>query len=125
MPKNDQMTDPPDTLLYGIDKAVDDFVVIVEGPTDVWRLGPGAVALLGIKWKAPQIKLLAQYPKRFVLLDNNETKAQQQAESLAQSLALYPGQTEIITGIDTDPGDMSPADAKTLMEELHNGRGTL
>jgi len=47
-------------LLYGLPEALEAQgpAVVVEGPTDVWRLGPGAVALLGKSLSRRQWELL-------------------------------------------------------------------
>jgi hypothetical protein len=47
-------------LLYGLPEALEAHgpAVVVEGPTDVWRLGPGAVALLGKSLSRRQWELL-------------------------------------------------------------------
>jgi DNA primase len=42
-------------LVYGVDQVPTDSVVIVEGITDVWRLGFGAVATFGIKFTPYQV----------------------------------------------------------------------
>lgn len=107
----------PKTLLYGIDKVPGDSVVIVEGPSGVWRLGPGSVATLGIDWKRPQGNRLRKFKKRYILFDP-EPLAQKRARELAEYLSTFPGETEIITGFKTDPGDLSDKRAARLMQEL-------
>lgn len=48
-------------LLYGLPQAVNSTgpIVIVEGPTDVWRLGSNAVALFGKSISRHQVRLLS------------------------------------------------------------------
>ena len=53
---------PRSQLLYGMDY-VKWAVVVVEGPTDVWAFGPGAVATLGIGYSQAQFNLLLKYPE--------------------------------------------------------------
>lgn len=65
--------------LYGADEAAaGPYVVVVEGPTDVWRYGPGAVSLLGKKASPTQVRLLADLaagrPLVFVP-DNNDPQS--------------------------------------------------
>ncbi len=107
----------PKALLYGEHKILGNAIVIVEGPSDVWRLGPGAVATLGIDWKHEQASKLRHYDRRYIIFDMEET-AQQQADKLAKWLSLFPGITEVITGLKTDPGGMAPAAARRLMKRL-------
>ena len=76
-------------LLYGLRQslATTGPVVIVEGPTDVWRLGPGAVALFGKDASAAQQeKLISSFRRRplVILLDRD---AQLEANLLHQKLS--------------------------------------
>jgi hypothetical protein len=91
--------------------------VVVEGAADVWRLGPGAVATLGIDWKSPQAEELRLYPKRFIIYDP-EPKAQAKAEELAKWLSSFKGHTEVVSGFKTDPGKFSDRLACKVMKEL-------
>jgi len=110
----DALESPADQL-YGIHKVTGDAVMIVEGPIDVWRLGPGAVATLGVDWTQVQANKLRRFKRRYVMYD---PEAEQEGKDLAHYLSLFPGETEILSGLDTDPGDMSSTDAQQLMEEL-------
>ena len=112
----EQMIINPSSILYGI-HLVKESVVIVEGPTDVWRLGPGAVAVWGIDWKLEQAMILKNYSRRFVMFDP-ESEAQKRAEKLAEWLGMYSGETELITGLETDPGDLSQREADKIMRDL-------
>ncbi len=108
----------PRGLLYG-EHLAKHAVVIVEGAADVWRIGPGAVATFGINWKPQQAHKLRKYRRRYVMFDP-EPKAQQRARDLARWLALYPGETEIVDDLRTDPGDMGWGMARrvrALLEE--------
>jgi len=113
---NEEMSEEPKKLLYGIQK-IKDRVLIVEGPSDVWRMGPGAVAVLGINWKEEQAFILKNVSHRFIMFDP-EKEAQKQAEKLAAWLAPFPGETEIISGLKTDPGDLNQDEANKIMKEL-------
>ena len=107
----------PKSLLYGIHWAMGDYVLIVEGPIDVWKLGPGAVATNGISWSKEQISSLRKFKKRFILFDP-EIRAMKKAMELAETLSIFPGETEVITGLESDPGDMSPKEALKLRKYL-------
>jgi hypothetical protein len=111
-----QMSASPDSLLYGIEKA-EDSVLIVEGPSDVWRMGPGAVATLGIAWTEEQANILRQYRNRFILYDP-EPQAQRQAKRLAEFLSVFGGMTEILSGPACDPGSLPKREANQIMLEL-------
>lgn len=107
----------PHGFLYGVDRATSDSVVIVEGATGVWRLGPGTVATLGIVWRPEQVHKLRQYRRRFVLFDP-EPAAQLRARKLAEALSVFGGETEVLSGFDTDPGEFSPKLVKEIRKEI-------
>lgn len=107
-------------LLYGADYARH-AIVICEGPTDVWRMGPGAVALLGLNCSEPQLELMTRYPLRAICFDT-ERFAQQRAHSLASKLRGFPGETYVVqleTGGDVADADQSEVDEirATFLEE--------
>jgi hypothetical protein len=106
--------------LYGIDMAVSRAAVVVEGITDVWRLGPGAVATFGIKFKEAQVLLLYKHFDRiFVLFDETDPEASHQGMKLTTQLSLLGKEAEKIElGLECDPGELSDEDSKYLMREL-------
>jgi DNA primase len=85
---------PIQNLLYGQDY-VRHAMVIVEGPVDCWRIGPGAVALLGLRTTARQIQAMAEIPLRVFAFDA-EPEAQRRAEALARALSVFPGKSVIV-----------------------------
>lgn len=105
--------------LYGVDLVKGGSVVVVEGITDVWRLGPGAVATFGTGFTKQQANMIMQKFKRVYLLFDPEPKAQQVAEELSWVLSNVGVESYIIDlGSGTDPGDMKQDDADNLMKEL-------
>lgn len=107
--------------LYGMDKVLGDTVVVVEGPTDVWKLGAGAVGTSGIKWTMAQASLLTSHFRRAVILYDNEPQAQKQAIKLAEHIS-WDIDVEVVCerGI-KDPGSLSEKQGKILIEELLRG----
>lgn len=107
-------------LLYGLAEARSTTgpVVIVEGPTDVWRLGPGAVALFGKDMSLPQQALLDQHlPGRHVvvMLDRD---AQDKAQDLQRTL-LNRGRVTVLAGLPEgrdDVGDCTTDEAWQRVE---------
>ena len=89
-------------LLYGED-LTSHAIIIVEGPIDAWRIGPGAVATFGLNISPEQIARMSVYPLRVICFDNTKD-AQKRAQKLAYTLSLFPGETYIacITGKDVD-----------------------
>lgn len=105
--------------LYGIDSVTGDSCVVVEGVTDVWRLGPGAVATFGVKYTSAQVKMLIKRFKRIhILFDPPDPQAQIQAEKLANTLSKF-GREAVLWNVDSDvdPGDMEQDDADAFMRD--------
>lgn len=104
---------PVKQTLYNIDNAKD-VAIVVEGPTDVWRIGDGAVALHGVNYTPAQIKLLAEFRKVYVLLD---ATAMNEAEKLAMDIAPFTD-VEILELKTGDPADLPESEVKKLRERI-------
>jgi hypothetical protein len=102
--------------LYGIDLARNS-IIVVEGPTDVWRIGPGAVALYGLNWTASQVNMIAGFHQRAICFDN-EDSAQDKAIHLAADLYGCPGKTTIIKLDSEDPGSASEKEIHKLRQAV-------
>lgn len=103
---------PHKTLLYGEDY-VRHAVVVVEGPTDVWRIGPGAVCTFGTVCTKEQLSKLVRYPVRYVCLDN-DPPGRKRARDLALALSLYDGETNLVTLDAKDACDAGPSEITRL-----------
>ncbi len=104
------------TVLYG-EEYVKHTVLVVEGPLDVWKVGPGAVATLGSNPSTHQLLAIAQYPRRVVCYDNEE-EAQHKARWMVGQLSIMPGQTSLITLDAKDPGCASEKELSQLRRYL-------
>jgi hypothetical protein len=106
--------------LYGMDLAISESVLVVEGITDVWRMGIGAVATFGIKYTEAQVLLLYHHFRRiYVMFDETEKQAQDMAKQLVHQLCTMGRKCEHIQlDINHDPGDLSDKDAQYVMREL-------
>jgi DNA primase len=107
---------PIKSLLYGWDY-VRSSVIICEGPSDVWRIGPGSVCVLGVNVSDSQMQLLSQVPRRVVCFDN-EPLAQRGAEKLCNELSTYPGETTNVRLDSSDPGCADREEVETLRSFL-------
>lgn len=96
-------------LLYGEDYAGNS-IIIIEGPTKAWRIGPGAVATFGTRPTPAQIVRMGRYAKRYVLFDHG---AERYSQSLVQQLSVFPGETFAIT---TDAADVDDSSKKELQQ---------
>ena len=110
---------PHQHSLYGIDKAKGKTGLILEGITDVWRIGPPAVGTFGIDWTIPQAGLFASKFDSYFILYDNDPQAVEQAYALARRLNHYGLTGEIITLDDyQDPGEMTKKDVLELRRIL-------
>lgn len=93
---------PAKSWLYGLDLCRH-AVIVVEGPADAWRIGPGAGAVMGLSYSAAQVAAIAAYPIRAICFDN-EPAAQARAGRLADDLAPFRGETYRVCLDAKDPG---------------------
>ena len=103
--------------LYGIDKIFNRKCVVVEGVTDVWRLGVGAVGTFGTEFKLQQVLMLAKnVDKAYLMFDQGAEEKLQKLDMMLQSQGV---ETEQISfeGFD-DPGEMDDDTAQEIMKEL-------
>lgn len=99
------------TLLYGEDYARHS-VIVVEGPFDVWRVGPGAAATFGTMFTMQQVARISKYPLRVICYDNEPT-AQAKARELCSLLEIMPGRTINVKLTSKDP---DTAKAKDILK---------
>lgn len=104
-------------VLYGLDLVEGYDCILVEGITDVWRIGPGAVGSFGIKMKPKQILLLAErFQKVFIMFDD-DPQAVKAAKQIGYDLSMLGIKTErcIIKG---DPAALSQKKADLYKRQL-------
>lgn len=98
---------PIKSLLFGADYARH-AIIVCEGPFDVFSIGPGAVATLGVTYTSEQLYAMGKFPVRTVCFDN-DPPAQQRAAKLCNSLTRFPGRTVnivLVTGDDPAEADV-------------------
>lgn len=107
--------------LYGIDQARErSTVVVTEGITKVWRLGPGAVATFGATVTERQAELLWMGWKAIFILFDRDEAGNAGAAKLAGTLAPL-GMKVVIIQLPNelrDAADMTQEDADQLMGNL-------
>jgi hypothetical protein len=120
-------------LLYGLPAALvaDGPLVVVEGVTDVWRVGPGAVALFGKTISPAQVKLILRHcPGRplVVLLDADATDNARRVCQQIRSGRLVAGDNtpvdigKLPTGR-KDPGECTHAEVwKVIQQAVKRGK---
>ena len=118
---NEEATIPMKELLYNIDNA-GKRLIIVEGITDVWRIGNGAIATMGIQFTTTQIKRIVQHKPTNVTImfdiDPSNDQSQKQAKKLAESLSLFISKVSIYTLSQGDPDDLTAEEAAKIRKEL-------
>jgi hypothetical protein len=114
---------PRRQTLYNIDNLKTKTAVIVEGPTDVWRIGDGAIATLGTSVSDGQVELLISkgLQKVFVLFDREASQGNNSpAEKLAKTLSGLIREVEVLELIDEgDPGEMGEQTTSQVRRILH------
>lgn len=93
-------------------------VCAVEGPSDAWRVGPGAVWTFGAKVTNAQVWRLSRYARRLVCLDG-EGEAQESARRVCGMLSGLPGETvNVVLESAKDPGGAAEWELKELRRML-------
>lgn len=105
---------PVKELLYGADYCANE-VLVVEGPTDAWRIGPGAVATLGTAVSMKQCELLSSFSVVHICFDSSP-EAQRRANKLYSELdgLVY---VDIVRCPAEDPGSMTRQQTQKLRRQ--------
>lgn len=102
-------------VIYGLDYCRG-AIIVVEGPTSVWSIGPGAGATFGTSFSRAQVRLISEFKRRIICFDS-EKEAQKQARRLCEMVQPFPGDT---INVVLESGK-DPAEAKTEeIEELRS-----
>lgn len=104
----------PKRMVYNID-SVNGTALIVEGVTDVWRIGDGTVATMGTEYVEEQIELLLKkgVTKAFVLFDSDATG---KGEKLANQLSGSIDHVELLELESGDPDELSKQEVLDLRQ---------
>lgn len=92
-------------------------IIISEGPFDVFKIGCGCVATLGLGYTQKQINRMIKYPIRVVCFDSDD-KAQERAEKLCNTLEVFPGTTTNVVLDSKDCGSASKKEIKLLRKMI-------
>lgn len=106
-------------IIYGKEEywTKTDTLIIVEGITDVWRLGECSVATFGISFTMEQVLKLSKMAREFFVIFDNEPQAQEQARKLAVKLKALGKRVHVET-VEGDPGGMKQEEADYLVKNL-------
>lgn len=104
------------SIVYNIDSIPNRKAAIVEGYTDVWRIGDGAIATMGTNFSDQQLLLISQrVDEAFVLFDQ---QAEEVAAEMADQLSAVLRRVHQITIERTDDDSDEEVDPDTLPPEL-------
>lgn len=105
------------TCLYALDLAKRDAVIVTEGAMDAWKLGPGAVAVMGVSYLPAQVRLLERFRKVFVLFDDD---AYDMAADFARDCSLMGNDVEIVDISDEahDAGELTMERGREITRTL-------
>jgi len=107
---------PHKHVLYGFDHIIRNTVIVVEGITDVWRLGYGAVATFGTSFTLKQVKLLKEFKRVQVLFDSGK-EAQIKAKKLVSLLSPFT-EVNLFEMEKGDPGSLSEKESMYVKKQL-------
>lgn len=110
-------TFPMTECLYNLDNARGRSVILVEGPTDVWRMGDFCIGMMGVKFSTEQIQRLVEwrFEKIVILFDKDAEKT---ARKLASTLRPFIEDISVFTLQDGDPGSLSIEEVTKLKFQL-------
>jgi len=108
---------PHKSILYGKQEAWKNTGIVVEGPTDVWRLGTSSCAVSGIKFTPSQVRVIASQFNRVAVCFDNDPQAVIQAAKLVAELK-FRGVDAFPVDIEDDPASMKQEDADYLVKQL-------
>ena len=101
-------------IIYGRQDCWTDTGIIVEGITDVWRLGVHACCTFGIKFTPLQMREIRNRFRKIYVLFDDDPQAILQARQLVSDLR-FRGRDAIRIPITGDPGGMKQDDANYLV----------
>ena len=117
-PRQKSYLDVKETL-YNID-SVKKTALVVEGITDVWRIGEGAVATFGTKYTKAQINLLSKKCKEvFIMFDADATT---QAFKFANDLSSIINKVKVVELSSGDPDNLTEKEVSDLRYDIFGRR---
>jgi len=105
------------SILYGKQSEWNDTGILVEGPTDVWRMGTSSFAVSGIKYTSKQVRCIAKTFNRVAVCFDGDPQARIQATKIVAELK-FRGVNAFRVDIEGDPGSMKQEEANYLVNQL-------
>lgn len=117
--ENDKSVLPVKETMYNLDN-VESTAVIVEGITDVWKIGDGACATFGLRYTPEQIRMIKRkkVERAFVMFDGEE-RAIKVAKQLASNISAFVPYVEVVELPDeVDPADLTKEEIQNFKKEI-------
>lgn len=108
-------------VVYGKQEEWEDTGIIVEGATDVWRLGPMSLATFGTNFTPKQIRVIAKNFDRVITMFDPEPQAQERARQMRSELAFRGVKCRNIV-LNCDPGDLKQEDADRIVKRIKKNK---
>lgn len=108
---------PASSTLYNMDTVKRRRCLILEGPTDVWRMGDECISIQGIEYTKEQIRYLSdmKLEKTVIMFDAGK---EEQARKLANVLTHFVPTVQVASLPSGDPGELSDMDAVKIKLQL-------
>jgi DNA primase len=104
-------------ILYGKQEHWNKVGILVEGPTDVWRMGTSSFAVSGIQYTSNQVRVISRIFQRVAVCFDDDPQARIQATKIVAELK-FRGVNAFRIDIEGDPGSMKQEDANYLVKQL-------
>lgn len=111
-PKSQELV-PIKDCLYGHDY-VRDSAVVCEGPLDVWKIGPGAVATFGLSYTRKQVAKLSELQRVAVCFDREPLARSKSRALCAELSSLGVDAYDVVLESGKDPGDAHADEIRDL-----------
>lgn len=105
-------------ILYGLDNANNTTVILVEGITDVWRLGENSIACFGLQFSDEQVLLLVQRFSEVIISFDREVEAIRRARKLQRILEGLGIEARIAIPPKRDPAEMTDTEIRSWKKSL-------
>lgn len=112
----------PKNILFNLDNATGDEVVLTEGAFDVMRLGDGFICSFGTELTQEQIFEIKNRFKKIYIMFDNEIEAQKKARKFGLQLSSIGLDVEIVDAYSdfgkNDGGELNEKEVKIIRKEL-------
>ena len=106
-------------ILFNLDNAKNDSVIVVEGIYDVFRFGDDTIATMGTSYTKEQLVMLAKRYRTIYTMFDPEKPAQERAKKLCYDLSLAGIDTFNLFLDDGDPAEQTEETVRLIKKDLN------